>query len=963
MSIEKDELQAQITYRLIESLSTSEKRYETLVESLQEVVFESDLKGTLKFLNSAWESTLGYSTKESLGRPLSEFVFEDDKKSCLELFNSGKEHPSSDKHYTLRFLHKNGHLLWLVVSVTTDGKCNVSGSLHDITELRETSVSKDYVDSIIKSMIDTLIVVNPDGKIRTINPVTVELLGYKEEELIGRPAATLFAEEQDTPIEGTRMKKLIEGGSIKDYDTTYKTKSGKKIPVSFSGSVMRNKEGKLVGIVGIAHDMREVRKLLTELNQIYDGSPSGMRVIGKDFNIISQNKAMGSLSGMGKEATRGRKCYDQLKSTFCGTENCTLMQILKGKETVDIEVEKERADGKKFPCRVMAAPFKDIAGNTIGIIEVLTDITELKRLMQKEKALAAAERKRTEELKAEITERKRAEEELARKQRNLEAIFDAAPVGMLLVDENTVIKRTNDVITRLISRDSSAIIDSQPGEGLGCIHASDDNKGCGHGPLCSTCPIRKTVEDVLRSGQTVREVEVQPTFLVDGKEVRPWLEVSAEPILIDGSKHVIVAIDDLTGRKQAEAKLKHTAEEWRTTFDSITDMVSIHDKDFKIIRANKSFANTFKMELSEIIGKTCYELIHKTKEPPLFCPHIRTLGTGKPNRKEFFEPRLGIYVEASTSPLFDEDGQIMASVHIAKDITERKQAEAELKAAQEKLIETAHRAGMAEVAADVLHNVGNVLNSINVSTTVIREKVTSSELANLEKVASIINEHTDDLGTFLTEDPQGKHIPVYLTEVSKCLTDEQTDIIDKLKVLTENVQHIKDIVGMQQDYTKVSGVEVQTSLSKLVEDAIQINSAGLERHGTRLIREFEELGDVEIDKQKALQILVNLINNAKYALSSSNREEKLLTIQIYKHCEDRFRIEVADNGVGISEDNLTKIFSYGFTTKKDGHGVGLHSSALAAKEMGGTLTVYSDGVGQGATFTLELPFKPVEVMK
>ncbi len=300
---------------------------------------------------------------------------------------------------------------------------------------------------------------------------------------------------------------------------------------------------------------------------------------------------------------------------------------------------------------------------------------------------------------------------------------------------------------------------------------------------------------------------------------------------------------------------------------------------------------------------------------------------------------------------------------LQNEVVERKNAEAELKAAQEKLIETAHRAGMAEVAADVLHNVGNILNSINVSTTVIREKVTNSELANLEKVASIINEHTDDLGTFLTEHPQGKHIPVYLTEVSKCLTDEQTVIIDKLKVLTENIQHIKDIVSMQQEYAKVSGVEVQTSLSGLAEDAIQINSAGLERHGTRLIREFEELGDVEIDKQRVLQILVNLISNAKYALSDSNKEEKLLTIRIYKHCEARFRIEVADNSVGISEDNLVKIFSHGFTTKERGHGFGLHSCALASKEMGGSLTVHSDGVGQGATFTLELPFKPIKVIK
>jgi signal transduction histidine kinase len=305
----------------------------------------------------------------------------------------------------------------------------------------------------------------------------------------------------------------------------------------------------------------------------------------------------------------------------------------------------------------------------------------------------------------------------------------------------------------------------------------------------------------------------------------------------------------------------------------------------------------------------------------------------------------------------------LANEELTKEVTERKRAETELKTAQEKLIETAHRAGMAEVAADVLHNVGNVLNSINVSTTVITEKVNNSEVANLEKVASMVNDHMDNLGTFLTEHQQGKHIPVYLAEVSKLLINEQTETIRQLHVLSDNVQHIKDIISMQQSYAKVSGVEVTTSIAGLVEDAIQINSAGLQRHRTRLIREFDEFPDVEIDKQKVLQILVNLISNAKYALSNSGKEEKIITIRIYKHEVDRFRIEVADNGVGISEENLTKIFSHGFTTKKHGHGFGLHSSALTSKEIGGSLTVHSDGVGQGATFTLELPFKPAEITK
>jgi len=269
---------------------------------------------------------------------------------------------------------------------------------------------------------------------------------------------------------------------------------------------------------------------------------------------------------------------------------------------------------------------------------------------------------------------------------------------------------------------------------------------------------------------------------------------------------------------------------------------------------------------------------------------------------------------------------------------------------------------MAEVATDVLHNVGNILNSINVTSTLIREKVSNLRVAKLKKVSDMLKEHTDDLGTYLTEDSKGKHVPVYLTEIAAFLNDEQVDIIDKLESLTENVNHIKEIISVQQSYAKVSGLEMSTSIEELIENAIHINSAGLERHGARLERKLAKLGMVEIDKQRVLQILVNLINNAKYAVSTSDRQDKVLTVRAYKHGEYRLRIEVTDNGIGIAKENLTRIFEHGFTTKKKGHGFGLHSGALTAKEMGGSLTVCSQGPGHGATFILELPYKPVEIM-
>ncbi len=343
---------------------------------------------------------------------------------------------------------------------------------------------------------------------------------------------------------------------------------------------------------------------------------------------------------------------------------------------------------------------------------------------------------------------------------------------------------------------------------------------------------------------------------------------------------------------------------------------------------------------------------------------VEKIGKGNLNYKVQVNSNdeLGQLARSFNKMTEDLRGTTTSIDNLNREIAERKQAEQELHKTHGQLVEASRRAGMAEVATDVLHNVGNILNSINVTSTLIKDKVSNLRVAKLKKVSDMLKEHADDLGTYLTEDSKGKHVPVYLTEIAAFLNDEQVDIIDKLGSLTENVNHIKEIISVQQSYAKVSGVEVSTSIEELIENAIHINSAGLERHGTRLERKLDKLGMVEIDKQRVLQILVNLINNAKYALSGSGKEDKVLTVRAYKHGEDRLRIEVADNGIGIAEENMVKIFEHGFTTKENGHGFGLHSGALTAKEMGGSLTVHSQGPGHGATFTLELPYKAVEIM-
>ncbi len=299
------------------------------------------------------------------------------------------------------------------------------------------------------------------------------------------------------------------------------------------------------------------------------------------------------------------------------------------------------------------------------------------------------------------------------------------------------------------------------------------------------------------------------------------------------------------------------------------------------------------------------------------------------------------------------------------EVESRKRSQQELEAMQQRLMETSRQAGMAEVATGVLHNVGNVLNSVNVSATVIQDRMLKSKLSSLVSTADLLRAHSDGLSAFLSTDPRGRLVPGFIIKLASYLAAEQEETLKELSVLARNIEHIKEIVIMQQGYAKMSGVAEILAPAQLVEDALRMNEAALGRHHIRVVREFSEVPPVSIDKHKALQILVNLIRNAKHALDHGTADEKLLTIRVEasglrstataEGGPGKVSIVVQDNGVGIPPENLARIFQHGFTTKLDGHGFGLHSGANAAKEMGGNLSAVSEGPGRGAVFTLELP--------
>ncbi|MBL8240734.1 MAG: HAMP domain-containing protein [Bryobacterales bacterium] len=299
---------------------------------------------------------------------------------------------------------------------------------------------------------------------------------------------------------------------------------------------------------------------------------------------------------------------------------------------------------------------------------------------------------------------------------------------------------------------------------------------------------------------------------------------------------------------------------------------------------------------------------------------------------------------------------------LEEQVRARETANRQLAEAQQRLMDLSRQAGMAEVATGVLHNVGNVLNSVNVSATVVANKIRESRVGNLNQVAALLRENAADLPAFLTADPKGQRVIEYIGRLGAHLESEREIMLRELELLTGHIGHIKEIVATQQNYAKVSGLIEVIPLPDLIEDALRIVAPGLERHGIHVERHFAQIPPASVDKHSVLQILLNLLRNAKQALDDSHLNgaprRKLVHITLASPAPGRFAIQVRDNGVGLSPENLLKIFSHGFTTRRDGHGFGLHSGANAARRMGGSLSVASDGPGLGAVFTLELPIDP-----
>ncbi len=393
--------------------------------------------------------------------------------------------------------------------------------------------------------------------------------------------------------------------------------------------------------------------------------------------------------------------------------------------------------------------------------------------------------------------------------------------------------------------------------------------------------------------------------------------------------------------------------------ENIPEHIYFKDRQSRFITISHAMAKQHGLSREDFIGKTDFDFFGDEHARRAYNDEQTIISTGVPvieqlERETRQDGRI-TWVVTSKLPWRDQHGNIIGTFGMSRDVTKAIETQKALEDSNRQLMDATRQAGMAEVATGVLHNVGNVLTSINVTATLVSDRYRDSKVTSIYKVCGLLREHSADLSGFFATDPRAAKIPTYLESLANNLDKERVDTMNDLSTLLKSIDHVKDIIWMQQSYASVAGMVEPITPADTIEDAIKLSTNALQRHNVHVEKQIANTPAARAERHKVLQILVNLISNAKKAMDCKEPSQRRMLIRVENGATETVVIKIVDNGIGIPPENLTKIFSHGFTTRKDGHGFGLHSSALAAKQMGGELTAASAGVGQGATFTLSLP--------
>ncbi len=396
----------------------------------------------------------------------------------------------------------------------------------------------------------------------------------------------------------------------------------------------------------------------------------------------------------------------------------------------------------------------------------------------------------------------------------------------------------------------------------------------------------------------------------------------------------------------------------RKIISSIIDAFLLIDYNRKIIEANEAFYLTFELEPKDIEEQPIDSFLLQIKAPEISLVKEFT-------KKELSISNIGfinksgkqMYIDLSTFFITNKKKKVTGYIFLIRNTTNLVKARLEIEKQHEQMIRMAHQAGMAEFATNVMHNIGNVLNSVSVSSEHLISLLQGSKIKNFFRSNALLNNNLSNITEFLTKDPKGKILPEYYVELGNILELEYNNLQAEGKALTDKIRIMKEVINIQQEYAKSDEFYEYEDINTIIDGVLQILDVSIKKNNIEINRPQSDKNNTKfkIQKSKLLNVLLNILKNSIEALKESNKPHRKITIRLEKTDLAMMDIEISDNGIGIEQGDLSKIFSFGYTKKPNGHGFGLHYCANAVKEMKGSITVESDGPDQGAKFVVSIP--------
>ncbi len=864
--------------RAEDALRENEHRYRLLAENSLDVIWTMSLEGKFTYVSPSVVRLRGYTPDEVLQQSIEQAVCpgslaavqEGLALAMLEI-TTGEKQPKTP-YYEVEQPCKDGTSVWTEVSAglvyDNDRPSHILGVSRDITERRRMQHALAERERELEAVFCAApvgIVVEIDRVIWEVNDTFCRMTGYDREELICHSIRQFCVSNEDYNRIGTAAYETLaaEGKATTEIET--RRKDGSIITTVFSAAAL-NKDDLSRGVVFTVTDITDrkyaeeaLRQSEEKFHLLFSSGNDAVFFHGEDGRFLEVNDKACEALGYSREELL-RMTWRDLDDPASTVDSAEMQKKLRENGHAVFEQTHVTKNGRKIPVELSVKSFT--VDGRMMILAVSRDITE----------------------------RKQAETEIRRSLSELSATLESTADGILVVDLDGAVQRHSSrfgkmwgiPITLMESGDDKQIVEFT-GELL-----TDRHGYARRIEEISSQPELSSSDVLLLKDGRVFERYSRPQRL-EGKIVgRVW------------------SYRDVTEPKKMELRLVRAAEEWRSTFDSISSPISIIDRDFRIVRVNKAYATALNTTPEKLTGKVCFETCHHGISPITDCPHRKTLKEGLAAEIEIHDTANGSYNLVSTYPIFDALGKVTSSVHISQDITERKRL-------QEKLIVTDRLASVGELAAGIAHEINNPLTGVlGFSELLLSGDVPESIRADLEVIHSEAQraaEVVKNLLVFARRHTQVRQT-LYVNEV------------------------IGKVLALRAYEQKTNNIQVVTELG-------------------------QELPEITADYFQLQQVFLNIVINAEYFMSKTHGRGRLVITSEYRSQDETVRLTFTDDGPGIPPDILPRLFDPFFTTKEVGQGTGLGLSIShgIVQSHGGKIWAESEP-GQGATFIIELPQNP-----